>query len=73
VAWEDRTRRRKFCCNAGKEAGEDRIVRDELIRRINSRRLAIQHASDGLYPYTDDTNAPVCKLFKLPVNGPFNG
>jgi len=58
VVWEARTRRRRFCCNAGESAGEDRVARDELIRSINSRRLAMQHAIDGLCPYTDEANAP---------------
>ena len=59
--------------DAAGDAGADRIARDELIRRINSRRLTIQHAVDGLYPYTDDANAPARKLFKLSVDRPFNG
>lgn len=59
--------------DAQEEAGQDRLSRDELIRRINSRRLAIQHALDALHSYTDDANAPARKCFKLSADRPFNG
>jgi hypothetical protein len=55
------------------EAADDRIARDKLIKKINSRRMAIQHAADALWPYTDDDHHPVRKLFKLPLDRPFNG
>jgi len=44
-----------------------------LIARINARHLALQHAIDGLHPFTDDANAPVRHLFALPTDRPFNG
>ena len=49
------------------------IARDALVRKINARRIAIQHAADALWPYTDSDNGPVRKLVKLPVDRPFNG
>ena len=55
------------------EAADDRIARDKLIKKINSRRMAIQHAADALWPYTDSDHAPVRRLFKLPLDRPFNG
>jgi hypothetical protein len=52
------------------EAGEDRGSRDKLIRKINARRIAIQHAADSLWPYTGEDNGPVRKLFHLPKSRP---
>ena len=47
--------------------------RDDLIHRINARRLAIQHAVDALHPYTEEASAPIRKIFKLSLDRPFNG
>ncbi len=60
---------------AGKEevAENERVVRDAVVKKINSRRMAIQHAADRAYPYTDDANAPARRAFKLPTDRPFNG
>ena len=58
---------------AEEEAGQDRIARDKLIKKINSRRLAIQHAADALWPYTAEDHAPARRAFKLPPDRPFNG
>ena len=60
---------------AGKEeaAERERVERDALIKRINARRMAIQHAADRAYPYTDEANAPARRAFKLPTDRPFNG
>lgn len=55
---------------ADREAGEDRIARDKLVRKINARRLAIQHAADSLWPYTDEDNGPIRVLFHLPRSRP---
>ncbi len=55
------------------DSATDRLERDKLIRKINTRRMAIQHAADGLWPYTEPANAPVRRLFKLPVDRAFNG
>jgi hypothetical protein len=41
------------------EAEADRIARDRLLRKINSRRMAIQHAADGLWPYTLEACASI--------------
>ena len=53
-----------------REAGEDRIARDKLIRKINARRIAIQHAADSIWPYTDEDNGPIRGLFHLPKSRP---
>ena len=58
---------------ADKESADDRIARDALVRKINARRIAIQHAADALWPYTDEASGPVRKLFKLPPDRPLNG
>jgi hypothetical protein len=55
------------------ESEKDRIARDALIRKINSRRMSIQHAIDALYPYTAEPNHPTRRRFKLPTDRPFNG
>jgi hypothetical protein len=55
------------------DRGADIIARDALIKKINTRRMAIQHAADALWPYTDKTNKPVRKAFQLPQSRPFNG
>jgi hypothetical protein len=58
---------------AGRESEADRIQRDALIRKINARCMAIRHAADAIWPYTDEASRPVRKLFKLPLSRPFNG
>ena len=55
---------------ADREAGEDRIARDKLIRKINARRIAIQHAADSLWPYVEEDNGPIRVLFHLPRSRP---
>lgn len=47
--------------------------RDHLIGEINDRRLEVQFALDGLYPYTDPASATARRLFELPLSRPFNG
>ena len=49
------------------------VGRDKLVRKINSRRYAIQNAADRLYPYWNDDFDPARRLFKLPGNRPSNG
>ena len=44
-----------------------RLGRDELISRINSRRAAVQHAADSLWPATLEVNRPIRKTFSLPL------
>ncbi|MDB6173986.1 MAG: hypothetical protein JWL59_3297 [Chthoniobacteraceae bacterium] len=55
------------------ETAEDRITRDKLIKKINARRIAIQHAADALWPYTESDNAPIRRAFEIPPDRPFNG
>jgi hypothetical protein len=55
------------------ETAEDRIARDKLIKRINARRIAIQHAADALWPYSESDNAPIRRAFQIPLDRPFNG
>jgi hypothetical protein len=55
------------------EAEQDRIERDALVKKINARRTAIQHAADALWPYTEAANAPTRKRFKLQPDRPFHG
>ena len=55
------------------QAGQDRIARDKLVKKINARRIALQHAADALYPYTDPDNLPTRRAFQLPPDRPFNG
>lgn len=50
----------------------DTANRDKLIKTINTRRSAIQHAADALWPYTDEANAGQRKAFELPANRPLS-
>ena len=54
-------------------AEQDRIQRDALVKKINARRTATQHAADALFPYTEEENRPTRKRFKLPLDRPLNG
>ena len=54
-------------------AEQDRIQRDALVKKINARRTATQHAADALWPYTEEASRPIRKRFKLPLDRPFNG
>lgn len=58
---------------ADEAGGADRNQRDGLIRKINARRMAIQHAADALWPYTAEGARPIRKSFQLPLTRPFNG
>jgi hypothetical protein len=51
----------------------DRAERDLLIQQINDRRVEIQFAADGAYPYTDPLNAEARRAFHLPRSRPFTG
>lgn len=55
------------------DSAEERIARDKLVKKINSRRYAIQNAADRLYPYWNDDHDPARRTFKLPLDRPFNG
>ena len=59
--------------SADEGRGTDRDQRDALIKKINSRRMAIQHAADALWPYTAKSTRPIRKAFQLPQSRPFNG
>jgi hypothetical protein len=51
----------------------DRIQRDALIKKINTRRLAIQHAADAIWPFINEANRPYRKAFQLPYTRTFAG
>ena len=55
------------------EAAADRAMRDAMVHEINDRRMEIQFAADGLWPYTDPTNATARASFHLPHSRPFSG
>lgn len=55
------------------ETEADRAERDLLIQQINDRRVEIQFAADGTYPYTDPLNAEARRAFHLPRSRPFTG
>ncbi len=59
--------------SADEAGGTDRTARDAMIKKINSRRMAIQHAADALWPYTAPAARPVRKTFQPPLVRPFNG
>jgi hypothetical protein len=47
-----------------------RLDRDELLHVLNTRRSAIQHAADAVWPYSEETNRPVRKTCGLPLTRP---
>ena len=47
-----------------------RLTRDQLIDVLNTRRSAIQHAADAIWPYTDEMNRPIRKSFEIPLSRP---
>ena len=50
----------------------DTASRDTLIKTINTRRSAIQHAADGQWPYTSEASVSFRKAFALPLNRPLS-
>ncbi len=44
-----------------------RIDRDGLIHLINTRRSAVQHAADALWPAADEAHRPIRKTFSIPL------
>lgn len=44
-----------------------RIDRDSLIHLINTRRSAVQHAADALWPAADEAHRPIRKTFSIPL------
>ena len=51
----------------------DRAERDLIIGVITDRRMEIQFAADGAYPYTDSRNEEARRAFQLPLSRPFSG
>jgi hypothetical protein len=47
-----------------------RLDRDDLLHVLNTRRSAIQHAADALWPWSLEANRPIRKTFALPLNRP---
>ncbi len=57
---------------ADAEQSGDRVDRDALIKKINTRRSALQHAADGLWPFIDEGNTTQRVLFQLPLSRPLS-
>jgi hypothetical protein len=55
------------------DATDERTERDDLIDSITDRRVEIQFAADGEWPYSDEANAGVRREFYLPLSQPYNG
>ncbi|MBE2286698.1 MAG: hypothetical protein IAE77_24795 [Prosthecobacter sp.] len=58
---------------ATEDKGLNRVSRDALVQKINTRRSAVQHTADVLWPYTQETSRPIRKTFKLPLGRPMGG
>lgn len=58
---------------ATEDKGLSRVSRDALVQKINTRRSALQHAADVLWPYTQEANRPIRKTFELPLGRPIGG
>jgi hypothetical protein len=54
----------------GEAKGLARLSRDELIDTLNTRRSAIQHAADAIWPYTDVLTRPIRSSFQIPTARP---
>ncbi len=54
----------------GEGKGLARLSRDELIDTLNTRRSAIQHAADAIWPYTDALTRPIRSSFQIPTARP---
>jgi hypothetical protein len=52
--------------------GLARLNRDELIDTLNSRRSAIQHAADAIWPYTEVLTRPIRSSFQIPTARPLS-
>lgn len=50
--------------------GLARLSRDELVDTLNSRRSAIQHAADAIWPNTDVLTRPIRSSFQMPAARP---
>ncbi len=58
--------------NADSDQVNETTSHDKLIKTINTRRSATQHAADAIWPYTDEANAGQRKAFELPQNRPLS-
>jgi hypothetical protein len=54
----------------GEGKGLARLSRDELIDTLITRRSAIQHAADAIWPYTDVLTRPIRSSFQIPTARP---
>lgn len=45
-----------------------RLDRDSLLHLINTRRFAIQHAADSIWPATEEPTRPIRKTLPIPQN-----
>ena len=62
--------------NQGKKQGDATTLRTSIrlqLESITDRRLTVQFAADALFPYWDDKNYAVRRLFHLTLNRPFDG
>lgn len=56
--------------DAIKEKELARLDRDDLLHVLNTRRSAIQHAADAIWPWNDEAVRPIRKTFSLPLTRP---
>jgi len=56
--------------NAIKEKELTRLDRDDLLHVLNTRRSAVQHAADAVWPWSDEAHRPIRKTFGLPLTRP---
>ena len=54
------------------EKGLARLGRDELIDVLNTRRSAVQHAADAIWPYTEEATRPIRSSFQIPTTRPLS-
>ncbi len=60
----------KLCKSASRCSDAGRDNRNDLLEILNTRRSAIQHAADAIWPYTDELTRPIRKSFEIPQNRP---
>jgi len=53
-----------------KEKELARLDRDSLLHILNTRRAAIQHAADAIWPWNEEAHRPIRKTFALPLTRP---
>jgi len=53
-----------------KEKELARLDRDDLLHVLNTRRSAVQHAADAIWPWSDEAHRPIRKTFGLPLTRP---